>query len=103
MLDRFVWPPWLAAPINGDNPLREEGRKRTRFLLRVAALHASEDGHLSGLSEMLGLARGTIPNYAARGEPVTVELAVEIEKLTSGVVLAHYLRPDAIRAPEGAK
>lgn len=99
MFNRFVWPQWLSPPRPGDNPLGEEGRKRTRFLLRVAALHACEDGHLSSLSEILGLARGTIPNYAGRGEPVTTEIAHEIERLSSGVVLAHYLRPDVIAPP----
>lgn len=99
MFNSFVWPQWLTAPSRGDDPLREMGRKRTRFLLRVAALHATEDGHLSSLSELLGLARGTIPNYAGRGEPVTPEIAEQIEKLSGGVVLAFYLRPDVIAPP----
>lgn len=99
MFNSFVWPQWLIAPNRGDDPLKEMGRKRTRFLLRVAALHATEDGHLSSLSELLGLARGTIPNYAGRGEPVTPEIAQEIERLTNGVVLAFYLRPDVIAPP----
>lgn len=103
MFAQFVWPEWLSPPRAGDNPLRDEGRKRTRFLLRVAALHATEDGHLSSLSERLGLARGTLPNYAARGEPVTPELAAEIEKLTQGVVRAFYLRPDVIPPPTRAR
>jgi len=99
MFNQFVWPQWLRPPQPGDNPLGEEGRKRTRFLLRVAALHATEDGHLSTLSTRCGLARGTLPNYAGRGEPVTVDIAEDIEKLTQGVVLAHYLRPDVIAPP----
>ena len=96
----FVWPQWLTPPQPDDNPLSAEGRRRTRFLLRVAALHASEDGHLSALSELLGLARGTLPNYAARGEPVTPEIAQEIERLTKGVVRAWFLRPDVVAAPK---
>ena len=99
MFNSFVWPSWLTAPQCGDDPRNDEGRRRTRFLLRVAALHASEEGTLSALSGLLGLARGTLPNYCARGDAVTPEMAFQIESLTGGVCLAYFFRPDVIPPP----
>ena len=93
---QFIWPRWLTPPVAGDNPKLDAGRARTRFLLRVAALHATEDGTLSALSELLGLARQTLPNYCSRGETLTLEMAMRIEKATGGVCLAFYFRPDAL-------
>ena len=93
-MQRFQWPMWLTAPREGDDPGNDLGRARTRFLLRVAALHATQEGTLSALSSRLGLARGTIPNYAVMGATLTPDLATEIEKLTQGVCSRHFFRPD---------
>ena len=105
MLNHFVWPPFIAPPQKGEDPRRDAGRKRTRFLLRVAALHATEEGTLSALSERLGLARGTIPAYASANDvnTLTPEHALAIEQITSGVCRAFYFRPDVFPPPSRAK
>lgn len=103
MLNRFVWPPFITEPRRGEDVMSREAMMRTRFLLRVAALHASEEGTLSALSEKLGLARGTIPAYASSFVAITPEIASKIETLTNGVVLAFYFRPDLFPPPSRTK
>lgn len=92
----FVWPDWIVVPRTGDSPLTDQGRKRTRFLLRVAALHASEEGTLTELSALAGHGRNTLPSYAGRGDPITPETAAKIEELTHGVCKACWFRPDIL-------
>jgi DNA-binding transcriptional regulator YdaS (Cro superfamily) len=99
MFNHFVWPSFVKEPAHGDDPKNDAGRKRTRFLLRVAALHASEEGTLAALSERLGLASGTIATYASDGSALTPEMALLIEGLSGGVCRACYFRPDVFPPP----
>jgi hypothetical protein len=100
MLD---FPSWMSDPPNfGDSPFGEAGRQRTRFLLRLSAVFASEEGTISHLSELCGFARNTLVVYTARGEPVTAETAKKIERLTEGNIRAFWLRPDLFNPPRKA-
>lgn len=91
---RFPWPDFIVPPRKGDDPASPEGRARTRYLIRLASLIATEEGTMSDLSEALGMARGTLPGYARFGEPLNADLATRICKLTRDLIHPWWFRPD---------
>lgn len=90
----FPWPDFVVPPKVGDDPASAHGRARTRYLLRLAALIATEAGTMSDLSEIVGLSRGTLPGYARFGEPLNADLAQRISDVTGKRIPAWWFRPD---------
>ena len=81
-------PGWL------DNvPANRRSAAYKRFLLRVSALYSSEDGHMTVLSEALGLTRTSLGTFACAKawKDVSPRVAYGIEKMTGGVVCAAEL------------
>lgn len=87
------WIDSLSAP--------HKDHAKQRFLLRMAALHASESGTLAALTEALGRSKNALTRHVcADPEPVSVELAIEIESLVGRAVLPREaLRPDIFLIP----
>lgn len=68
-------PAWLELV-----PLQRREHARTRFLLRIAALYATEDGTMTRLSALLGLHENTLTATAGSRERISPELARSIER-----------------------
>lgn len=86
-------PGWL------DNvPADRRNAAYRRFLLRASALYASEPGHMTLLSEALGLARTSLGTFACTtdGKAISPRVAHGIEKLTGGTVRASELNDDLL-------
>lgn len=82
-------PHWLTDVRESDRDA-----ERTRFFLRLAALYASKEGHMTQLSSMVGLAPSTLGQFASRPEiKVSPATAKSIEKVTGGVVPRQELNP----------
>jgi hypothetical protein len=81
-------PKWLDKV-----PTKDRGAEYRRFLLRVAALYASREGHMTTLSEALGLQATSLSTFASpRGEKtISPRIAHGVEKLTQGLVPAAEL------------
>ena len=70
-------PTWLESL-----PVRDRPRARARFLLKIAACLATEEGSISVLSQRLGLHRNSLNSMLAQGAmddgiPVNIIKAVE--------------------------
>lgn len=80
-------------------PSRQDDAKRC-FLLRTAALHYSEEGHMKVLSTGIGLADGTLATYLSSGQPITAEIAVKLEGALGRRLFPRELfRPDLFQLP----
>jgi hypothetical protein len=81
-------PRWLARLPAADRPYA-----RRRFLLRIAALYASEAGHATMLARQIGLATNSLGPFMVRRpvKRVPPGMARKIEKATAKVVLADDL------------
>ena len=71
----ILLPEWLQHV-----PLHRQDRARTRFLLRAAALYASEAGQLRTLSIICGFHPHTLATTAGSREFMSAELARAIEE-----------------------
>jgi hypothetical protein len=92
------YPAW----INGLNEDQRESAK-TRFLIRVYALYASEEGTVSEFARVLGLGMNQIKTQTqpAYWSPLPVETAIKIEfALGREVAPREALRPDVFLIPE---
>jgi len=67
---------------------------RRRFLMRIAMLYASEEGHAIAMATRIGLAPKSLSAYTRPGttKNITAEMARQIEEITHGVVPASKLR-----------
>ena len=81
-------PAWLDK-----TPASRRNASRRRFLLKLAALYASERGHLTDLSTLLRLQPNTLATFSAKSSAkvVSPRIAHGIEKATNGVVPASSL------------
>jgi hypothetical protein len=88
-------PNWI-----NDLPENRQTDARRCFLLRLAALHYSEDGHLKALSTGIGLAEGTLATYLSSGQPLTAHLAIRLEEALGRDLFPRELfRPDLFNLP----
>jgi hypothetical protein len=86
-------PAWLEKL-----PEEERDGQRTRFLLRLAALHFDPGGHLSTLSEACGYQDGTLASISRRNERVSPEMAIKLEEVLGVAIMPReLLRPDMFR------
>jgi hypothetical protein len=78
-------PHWLCKV-----PFGQRADARRRFLLRAAALYASESGHTTALSTQLGMASRAMGQWAALGskKKISRRIAEGVEQATGGVVTA---------------
>lgn len=85
-----TFPRWIE-----ELPDSEKTVARTRFLCRLAALHASPEGRLTTLSTMLGLHENSLATLIRQPNGLTPEMAVKLEELL-GVDMfpRELLRPD---------
>ena len=88
---KLPMPSWLD-----DVPKKDRANARMRFLLKLAALYASESGSLGSLSSRMGYShRQSLSVIISHRGNVSPEQAVRIEEIVSReVVTREALRPD---------
>ena len=81
-------PRWLSSL-----PREKQHLARRRFLLRIAALYASEEGHATVLAEQIGLSPKSLGPFMVVDSPkaVSTRTAQAIQDVTGGVVRASQL------------
>lgn len=83
-------PNWI-----NDLPSERQEDARRCYVLRLAALHYSEGGHLKTLSTGIGFAPNTLAAYLGQNQPITAEVAVKLEELLGRTLFPRELfRPD---------
>lgn len=88
-------PKWIK-----ELPLDRQTDAERCFLLRLAALHYSEQGHLKALSTGIGLADGTLATYLSSGQPITAEISIRLEDALGRDLFPRELfRPDLFKLP----
>lgn len=96
-ISEAVLPHWLRDLPTG----RETTRKRTRFLLRLAALYATEEGTLSALSTSCGRPEANLRTMAHHPSThkIQPELARTLEKVSrSALITREILAPEVFGA-----
>jgi len=91
-------PRWIDSLSPGDRQAATQ-----RFLLRLAALHATESGTVAALEQALGRSRNSLTTYIQKDSPsrISVALAIEIEGLAGrAVVPREALLPEIFAIPE---
>ena len=89
----------LPKWINDLAAERKQDAQR-RFVLRTAALHYSEEGHMKTLSTGIGLAEGTLATHLSSGQPLTAEIAIKLEEALGRTLFPRELfRPDLFAIP----
>ena len=83
----------LPAYVTQAEPSEFENA-RFVFLLRLAALYATEEGTVTALAERLGRSRFYFHPYTHREKRLSGDTAYQIEALCGGVVTRKDLRPD---------
>lgn len=84
-----------------DLPAEKQEDARRCYLLRLAALHYSEEGHLNRLSTGIGLSNGTLATYLSKGQPLTAEIAIRLEEALGRTRFPREVfRPDLFVTPE---
>ena len=63
---------------------------------------AQHDLSLQNFADLLGVQGTTISKIETGRQPASAKMAIEIERVTGGVVPRHILRPDFWDAPEQA-
>lgn len=91
------FPRWLDSV-----PEHRRALVRQRFLLRIAALYATEHGTISDLSVALGLHRNTILCLTQRlADTISVELAIQVEEhVGREIVSREQFLPKVFRVSE---
>lgn len=92
------YPKWLKAL-----PEAERSAARQRFLVRLAALYATEQGDLAHLATAVGRSKPTITVYSTREptlKPIPWDVAIAMEEIAgSDVMLRNDIRPDIFGPP----
>jgi len=80
---------------------KERDAARQRFLLRLAALYASESGTLRDLGAALGRSKNSLTRYVSDvPELLPVELVIDLERLVGRAAMPREaLRPDIFVLP----
>jgi len=76
MISDLPMPKWFDAL-----PEIQKAQARVRFILRLAALYASEDGTLSELSGLLDFRRNSLGTMSKSKESLGLETILKIEAL----------------------
>lgn len=90
---QFTLPAWIERL-----PSSKQGRARSKFLLKVAAVLATEEGSISVLSHRIGLHRNSLNAMITAGTldsgiPVNVIKAIE-QTIGVGVIPRTLLNPE---------
>lgn len=90
---QFTLPAWIERL-----PANVQGRARSKFLLKVAAVLATEEGSISVLSHRIGLHRNSLNAMIVAGTldsgiPVNVIKAIE-QTIGVGVIPRTLLNPE---------
>lgn len=88
-----TFPSWI-----GSLPVAIQGRAKARFLLRVAAILATEEGSISVLSHRIGMHRNSLNAMISSGQmdhgiPVNVIKLIE-QTIGIGVIPRVLMNPD---------
>lgn len=94
MSENFLWPSWVTRHTAGEDITSEECAIRSRFLLRYAALIATEKGTLSALSVACGLHPKMLPAYATQRCVLPAHIAAKVARACGNAVSLSMLRPD---------
>jgi hypothetical protein len=97
-LNNFKFPAWID-----EFPEEERQRERSRFILRLVALHASREGTLGGLTPFIGLSKYSIYSMLSvgsfdKGLPVNVVKGVEA-LIGFGAIPREILNPEIYGEP----
>lgn len=82
-------PRWLPSV-----PEERRGAARTRFLIRAAALYATEEGTMTALSDALGLHPHTMATLAAGRSSLSPIMCPKIERLCGKMFPKELLNPE---------
>ncbi len=89
MMSPIKLPKWLSKL-----PKHERAAARTRFLLRLSALYATEDGTVKALSTLIGYTPNSL-GVASGRDAIPPNAAIKIEKAVGADILTRdQLNPD---------
>ncbi len=91
------YPAWFATSAKGPT------REKMRFLIRYAALLATPDGGIPALSELIGMARGSLTGCLSSGaydNGIPASVILKIEKVIGpGVIPRDMMNPTVYGEP----
>lgn len=90
---KITFPAWIEGL-----PKKDRARARVRFILRLAAILATQEGSISVLSQRIGMHKNTLNTMIAAGvmdNGVPVHIIKAIEKVIGvGVIPRSVLNPE---------